>query len=132
MGPPAGRCPPPWGARQPGEPVLSAALRELAEETGYLAREWHTLVDYFTSPGFTTERLRIFLARGLRDAGDTGYEREHEEKFLIADWVPLAEAVQFALAGKIHNSAAVMGILAARAASAAGFAGLRPADAPER
>jgi ADP-ribose pyrophosphatase len=114
-----------------GEPLLQAARRELAEESGYQASQWHTLVDYFTSPGFTTERLRIFLARGIGDAGDTGYEREHEEKFLEPAWVPLPEAVELALAGRLHNSAAVMGILAASAASASGFAALRPPDAPE-
>ena len=114
-----------------GEPILDTAKRELAEETGYRAREWHTLVDYFTSPGFTTERLRVFLARGLEDAGDIGYERENEEKFLVNEWVPLAGAVALALAGKLHNSSAVVGVLAAQAAAATGFAGLRPADAPE-
>jgi ADP-ribose pyrophosphatase len=114
-----------------GEPLLATAKRELAEETGYRALEWHTLVDYFTSPGFTTERLRIFLARGLAQAEDTGYVREHEEKFLVNDWVPLADAVGLALAGKLHNSSAVMGVLATHAAAATGFAGLRPADAPE-
>jgi len=114
-----------------GEPILETAKRELAEESGYRAREWHTLVDYFTSPGFTTERLRIFLARGLEEAGDIGYERENEEKFLVTEWVPLADAAALAFAGKLHNSAAVMGVLAARTAAAAGFAGLRPADAPE-
>ncbi len=45
-----------------GEPPLETARRELFEETGYRAREWHVLIDYFTSPGFTTERLRIYLA----------------------------------------------------------------------
>jgi ADP-ribose pyrophosphatase len=114
-----------------GEPPLATARRELAEETGYQAREWHTLVDYFTSPGFTTERLRIFLARGIAAAEDIGYVRENEEKFLVTDWVPLADAVGLALAGKLHNSSAVMGVLAAHTAAAAGFAGLRPADAPE-
>jgi 8-oxo-dGDP phosphatase len=114
-----------------GEPLLATARRELLEETGYRAREWHTLVDYFTSPGFSTERLRIFLARGLEEAGDTGYVRENEEKFLVTDWLPLHEAVRLALAGKLHNSSAVMGVLAAHAARPDGFAALRPADAPE-
>ena len=52
-----------------GEPPLETARRELFEETGYRAREWHVLIDYFTSPGFTTERLRIYLARGVHPAG---------------------------------------------------------------
>ena len=47
-----------------GESPLRTAQRELLEETGYRAREWHTLADYFSSPGYTTERIRVFLARG--------------------------------------------------------------------
>lgn len=114
-----------------GEPLLETARRELLEETGYQAGEWHVLVDIFTSPGFTSERVRIFLARGVTEAPDTGYQREHEEKFLTSEWVPLAEAVRLALAGKLHNGEAIAGLLAARAARAEGFAGLRPGDAPE-
>jgi 8-oxo-dGDP phosphatase len=114
-----------------GEPLLATAQRELREETGYQAREWHVLVDAFTSPGFTSERVRIFLARGVWPADDTGYQREDEEKFLVANWVPLAETVRLALAGKLHNGQTIAGVLAAHAAQAAGFSALRPADAPE-
>jgi ADP-ribose pyrophosphatase len=114
-----------------GEPLVETARRELLEETAYRAREWHVLVDYFTSPGFSTERIRIFLARGLQDAGDTGYERQGEEKFLEFGWVPLADAVRLVLDGKLHNSSAVAGILAAHAAKEDGFKSLRPVDAPE-
>ena len=115
-----------------GEPLLDTARRELLEETGYQARDWHVLVDTFTSPGFTTERMRIFLARGVQQAGETGYQREHEEKFLTVAWVPLAEAVRLALAGKLHNGQAITGVLAGHIASLNGFSGLRPGDAPEQ
>lgn len=114
-----------------GEPLVETAKRELLEESGYTASEWHVLVDIFTSPGFSDERIRIFLARGVRQAPDAGYQREHEEKFLTAEWVPLAEAVRLALAGKLHNGQTVTGLLAVSAASSAGFSGLRPGDAPE-
>ena len=118
-----------------GEPPLETARRELFEETGYRAREWHVLIDYFTSPGFTTERLRIYLARGVHPVGeddaDAGYVRHDEEKYLVNKWVPLAEAVRLAFAGKLHNSAAITGVLAAQSAQATGFRNLRPADAPE-
>jgi len=115
-----------------GESLLATAQRELLEETGYRARDWHTLVDYFSSPGFTTERIRIFLARGLEKAdGHDDYEREHEEKFIVTGWVDLTEAVGLVLAGKLHNGAAITGILAGYAAASEGFSGLRPATAPE-
>jgi ADP-ribose pyrophosphatase len=110
---------------------VDTARRELLEETGYRAREWHVLVDIFSSPGFTNQRVRIFLARGLEQLPDNGYQREHEEKFLTTEWVPLAEAVRLALAGKLHNGEAVSGVLAAYTARADGFSGLRPAGAPE-
>lgn len=114
-----------------GESPLETARRELAEETGYAARDWNVLVDYYTSPGFSDERIRVYLARGVELAPDNGYQREHEEKFLVTEWVPLAAAARLALAGKLSNGAAVAGVLAARVAWTEGFTGLRPADAPE-
>jgi 8-oxo-dGDP phosphatase len=113
-----------------GETLLDTARRELLEETGYSAREWHSLVDSYSSPGITDERIRIFLARGLAVTA-SDYQREGEEKFLRTDWVPLAEAAQAALAGKLHNSSTIAGLLAGYIASSEGFSGLRPADAPE-
>ena len=98
---------------------------------GYRAREWHTLADYFTSPGFSTERIHIFLARGIEPVAGNGYQRRDEEKFIVADWVPLEEAMRLVLAGKLHNGPAITGILAGYAACAGGFSGLRPATAPE-
>jgi 8-oxo-dGDP phosphatase len=114
-----------------GESPLATAERELLEETGYRAERWHTLVDFFPSPGYTTERVRVFLARDLAPVPDTGYERHHEEKFLVTEWVPLAAAVRLALDGKLRNGPAITGVLAGYAASAEGFSSLRPADAPE-
>jgi 8-oxo-dGDP phosphatase len=113
-----------------GEALVATARRELAEETGYAAREWHALVDSYASPGISTERIRIFLARGLQ-AVESDYQRHGEEKFLQTAWVPLAEAVAAALAGKLHNGSTVQAVLAAHVARSRGFAGLRPADAPE-
>ena len=114
-----------------GESPLQTAQRELLEETGYRASRWHTLLDYFSSPGYTTERIRIFLARGVEQAADNGYVREQEEKYIVADWVPLATAVRLALSGKLHNGPAIAGVLAGYAASSEEFSGLRPAIATD-
>jgi ADP-ribose pyrophosphatase len=114
-----------------GEPLVEAAQRELLEETGYRAGTWATLVDHYSSPGFTDERVRVFLARDLEPAGDSDYVRTHEESLIITDWLPLREATRAILAGKLHNGATIAGLLAGYVAWSEGFTGLRPADAPE-
>jgi 8-oxo-dGDP phosphatase len=117
-----------------GEPLLQTARRELMEETGYRAARWDVLVDYFSSPGILTERLRVFLARGLElvPEAERDFVPENEEAHLLVDWVPLEEAISLVLAGELHNGVAVVGILAAHAASADGFGRLRAADTPEK
>ena len=117
-----------------GEPLLQTARRELLEETGYQARDWHVLADYFSSPGIITERLRVFLARGLTEVpeADRDFVPENEEAHLTLGWVPLDHAVSLVLAGDLHNGVAVVGLLAAHTASQNGFGGLRNADAPEK
>ncbi|HEY7484775.1 MAG TPA: NUDIX hydrolase [Streptosporangiaceae bacterium] len=113
-----------------GEPLHQTAERELLEEAGYQAATWHVLVDDFTSPGMSDERMRIFLARDLIEA-PTDFQPIHEEADMPVAWVPLDDAVTKVLAGDIHNPTAAMGILAAYAARARGFRDLRTPDAPE-
>ena len=117
-----------------GEPLHVTAQRELLEEAGYRAAQWQVLVDSFSSPGISTERLRIFLARGLAEvpAAERSYVPEHEEAHLVQAWVPLDQAVARILAGDLHNAVTSLGILSAYAARRDGFAALRDADAPER
>jgi 8-oxo-dGDP phosphatase len=116
-----------------GEPLLETARRELLEEAGYRAATWHVLADFATSPGFTTERLRVFLARDLIvvPAAEREYVPEHEEAYLTVAWIPLGEAVRGILAGDLHNGVAIVGILSAYAARTDGFRALRQAGAPE-
>lgn len=113
----------------PGEDPRVAAQRELAEEADLVAKRWDVLVDYFTSPGGSTEPLRIFLARDLRDA-DEAFDREDEEATMEYAWVGLDDALTMVLDGRLHNPSAVIGVLATHAARARGWAGLRPANAP--
>ena len=116
-----------------GEPLLATARRELLEETGCQAADWRVLADYLSSPGISTERLRVFLARDLTMVPDAEreYVPEHEEAYLTVAWVPLADAVQGVLAGDLHNGVAIVGILSAYAAHGDGFRALREADEPE-
>lgn len=115
----------------PGEDACVAAARELAEEADLTAGRWDVLVDYFTTPGGSNEALRVFLARDLAPVPpELRFDREAEELDMPQRWVPLDEAASAVLAGALHNPSAVVGILAAVAARAAGWATLRPADAP--
>lgn len=117
-----------------GEPLSTTARRELLEEAGYQAAHWQVLADFFTSPGISSERLRVFLARGLTRVPDAerGYVPDHEEAHLSVEWAPLDVVVSRILAGNLHNGVMMVGVLAALAARASGFAGLRDAEAPER
>jgi ADP-ribose pyrophosphatase len=109
-----------------GENPLNAAKRELVEEVGLAAEYWSVLVDLASSPGFTDEVVRVYLATGL-----SSVDREvlgEEEADLEIRRVPMAEAVGMALAGEIVNGQAVGGLLAALAIRT-GVAEPRPADA---
>jgi ADP-ribose pyrophosphatase len=55
----------PAGKLEAGEDALAGAQRELEEETGYKAKKWKPLVEYFASPGFLGESMKVFLAEGL-------------------------------------------------------------------
>lgn len=113
-----------------GESALSTAQRELIEEAGLEADEWHVLADWFNSPGGSTEAFRCFLARSLRPTPGGRPPRTGEERDMPVAWVPLAEAVELVFAGALANPTAVTGVLAAAAAQANDWAALRPGDAP--
>lgn len=113
-----------------GEDPLEAARRELLEEAHLEADRWDVLVDAFTSSGMTDEAVRIYLARGARESRQTRFEASFEEADMTLRWVPLTDAVAAVTAGEIHNSLAVMGLLATARAAASGWQGLRPADSP--
>jgi ADP-ribose pyrophosphatase len=120
----------PAGLRDvPGESLVLAAARELAEETDLRAARFDLLVDLHLSPGFSTETIRLFLARDLSEVPPTErHERTDEEAEIEIAWFDLDEAVAMALRGEVTNAAAVAGLLAAARARADGWATLRPAD----
>ena len=115
----------------PGEDPLAAVRRELAEEADLTADTWHVLVDFYNSPGGSTESFRCYLAQGLHEVPEADrHEREHEERGMVPVWIDLDEARDLVLAGRLHNPTSVCGVLAAAAARDGGWASLRPPDAP--
>jgi ADP-ribose pyrophosphatase len=114
-----------------GEELVRAAMRELAEEADLWAGRYDLLIDLHTSPGFTDESIRIFLARDLTPVpADERYGRTDEEADLEIAWFDLDEAVAMVFRGEITNAAAAGGLLAAARARDEGWATLRPADTP--
>jgi ADP-ribose pyrophosphatase len=113
---------------RPGEPAVETAKRELAEEAGLAADDWHVLVDLLTSPGMSNEASRVFLARGLHEVDRD--VQEHEEAELTSFRVALPDLVAGVLAGRYENSLLVAGALAADRAARDGFTALRGPDAP--
>jgi ADP-ribose pyrophosphatase len=111
-----------------GEPPLLAAKRELAEEADLEAGRWDVLLDWFNSPGGSDEALRCYLARDVTPAA-TVFDRQDEELDMPRLWVPLEEARDAVLAGRVHNPGAALGVLAAVAARDLGWSTLRPGDA---
>ena len=87
----------------------------------------------FTSPGISTERLRIFLARGLNEVPESerAFVPDHEEAHLLVAWVDRWTSWwPGVLAGELHNGVTALGILSAYAARQGGFTALRDAEAP--
>jgi ADP-ribose pyrophosphatase len=114
-----------------GEPAHLTAARELLEEADLVAGEWHLLLDHNASPGGSSESLRVFLARDLRDVpDDERHQRDAEELGMPVRRVPLDEVVEAVLAGDVHNGTLMISVLAAARLRERGWAGLRPVDEP--
>jgi ADP-ribose pyrophosphatase len=97
----------PAGRIDEGEDALTAAKRELAEETGYSAKEWKLALYYYASPGFLDETMSLFAARDLRKGNAT----PEEDECIISKLVPLRKAVQWVMSGKVLDGKAISGVL---------------------
>ena len=82
-----------------------------------------------SSPGFSDESVRVFLATGLHDVGRPDLGADDEEVDLETHWVPLADAVAMVFDGTIVNSSCAAAVLAVHAVRT-GAAEVRRADAP--
>lgn len=98
----------------PDEDPFHAARRELEEETGLQAENWQLLNRIDTTPGFCTERIAIYLATGLSQQN----AHPDEDEFLGLTKMPLDEAVALCMAGEIHDSKTLVGLLMAQKALA--------------
>ncbi|MCR3923178.1 MAG: NUDIX hydrolase [Firmicutes bacterium] len=100
----------PAGKLDPGETPRDCAERELAEEVGMAANDLRLLAAFYTSPGFATERIYVYLATGLKPKTDA---KPDEDEILDAQRIPLQEAVQMAKDGEIEDAKTMIALLLA-------------------
>lgn len=97
----------PAGKLEPGEDPERAARRELAEETGYTAAETRLLLSFYSTPGFTTEKMYLYLATGLAP----GSPDPDPDEFISVVRVKLARAREMIREGLIRDAKSIVGLL---------------------
>lgn len=96
---------------EPGEEPIEAARRELLEEGGVEAGEWVHLSTIHNSPGFSSERIHLYLARDLRPGDRGDFRAEHEEADMTLHWVPVADLVRAVIEKRATDGPLVVAVL---------------------
>ena len=97
----------PAGSVDPGEKPLQTARRELVEETGYRAKKWIKLAEFYPSPGFLSEKMTIYLATGLT----AGEAKPMEDERIATRWFTAKEVDDMIRTGKILDAKTNIGFL---------------------
>jgi ADP-ribose pyrophosphatase len=97
----------PAGTLEPGEAVEAAAVRELAEETGYQAGTLRKLLEFYPSPGILSERTHLFVATDLTP----GAMRPEVDEKLEPEVVPWSQAIAWSRDGTIRDAKTLLALL---------------------
>ncbi|HJR40575.1 MAG TPA: NUDIX hydrolase [Gemmatimonadaceae bacterium] len=97
----------PAGRLDPGELPEACAIRELREETGCTTRSVEHMYTFYTTPGFTDEKIHLFLAVGL----ERGEATREKDEFLEVETLSLSRALELIRSGEIRDGKTVVGIL---------------------
>src|SRR5687768_14422695 len=97
----------PAGRLNAGEDPRDCALRELKEETGCTAERIEHLFTMYTTPGFTDEKIHLFMATGLV----TGEAKHESDEFLDLEPMLLSRALELVEAGEIQDAKTALGVL---------------------
>jgi ADP-ribose pyrophosphatase len=97
----------PAGRLDPGELPEACAVRELREETGCTTRSVEHMYTFYTTPGFTDEKIHLFLAVGL----ERGEATREKDEFLEVETLSLSRALELIRSGEIRDGKTVVGIL---------------------
>ena len=100
----------PAGTLDPDEPVMDCARRELIEETGYAAGVWQKLGEITAVPGYSDERIHLFLATELTAAR----QELDADEVLAVHRMPLTQALEMITRGDIQDAKSICGLLLAQ------------------
>jgi ADP-ribose pyrophosphatase len=99
----------PAGTIEPGEAPEACARRELEEETGYAAGSLLRLIDQYLAPGYSSERLTVFVARELT----LGEARPDEDERLEIVRIAASRVFDMIKSGEIRDAKSIAGLLTA-------------------
>ncbi len=97
----------PAGVLQPGEDPAACARRELREETGATAQSVEHLTTILTTPGFTDERIHLFVATGIR----VGEPRHEPDEFIEVVSRPMSAALEMIRSGELADAKSIAALL---------------------
>jgi ADP-ribose pyrophosphatase len=97
----------PAGTLDPGESPDATAVRELREETGYIAGRVTRIAEWYVSPGVMSERMYLYLCSDLRQ-GPTEHQADERLEPVIVPW---SEAVAMVRDGRIEDAKTMLAIL---------------------
>lgn len=114
----------PAGKLDEGEDPEVCARRELQEETNYAASHLQPLGAFYVSPGFTDERVHLYLASGLTRLGPPPVDDDGEP--ITSEWLGLDQAVEAVTSGGIVDAKTALGLVLARLLRSTGTTGTAP------
>ncbi len=97
----------PAGVLEPGEDPVDCARRELAEETGGVASHVEHMTTIYTTPGFTDERIHLFLAWGI----SMGEARPEHDELIDVRPFPMSQIMKMIRDGEIVDAKSMVGLL---------------------
>src|SRR6056297_1031264 len=97
----------PAGTLEPNEEIIDCAKRELEEETGFQARNWEKIVDFYSAPGFCNEKLTLFFAWDLTK---TQMNTDHDEFIEVVE-VDKKGIISLLADNQISDAKTLIGVL---------------------
>ena len=98
----------PAGTLEKREKAIKCAFRELEEETGYRAKKMTSLITYYPSIGYNSEKIHCFIASGLKKVSDLKLD---EDEILSVEKIDMKKVLSMIKTGKIQDSKTICAVL---------------------